>query len=560
MKFLEPYEGLTTRRVVYIANYIINKSPELITILIKKVNKGMASKNKQVRSDAVVLSPILRLNNNQKLCNEESEKKIYNEKNLKPPETRFVIIANPRTGTNNLIDLLNSHPDILCHREVFHRDTVYLIDGTRDDLITKRNKNPINFLRELYEGCPNRACGFKIFMGHDDAVMQNVLRDTTIKKIILYRPNLLAVHSSEKIAVAENRWVDIKNCPVTRFHGLAFVHIPNTDTLFFHNELLRHFGMESSMKFFGPYGRERFSKLSSNYLNRSDYISGHISMKEIYDKGIDYLGITLLHDPVEGLLTKLKQTKVIESLDQKSHQFNDVSSFVERMKKNGQFNMQCWYLSGSHKFENAIDMIHRHCLYPAPIEYYEDFVKTIFDLFSINSTIKYNITNQEDLIKFNNSYISIIKPLIKDDLKLIEYLNKNYFKIKNRFINKAEKVFSKDKIYSKKKSHTKVIFDRTEFENFMIANEKYFKYAIDLLNKTNQHYLFLTYEDYLNEDLLRRIFPFLDLKQPEYIKSRMNKMNSSNILSRFKNLEDVRLYLKEAGKLHWAHEGFMLWR
>lgn len=52
-----------------------------------------------------------------------------------PAETCFVIIANPRTGSNHFIDLLNSHSHISCHREVFHRDSVYLMEGTRTDLI-----------------------------------------------------------------------------------------------------------------------------------------------------------------------------------------------------------------------------------------------------------------------------------------------------------------------------------------------------------------------------------------------------------------------------------------
>ena len=69
----------------------------------------------------------------------------------------------------------------------------------------------------------------------------------------------------------------------------------------------------------------------------------------------------------------------------------------------------------------------------------------------------------------------------------------------------------------------------------------------------------MTYEDYNNESIFRRVFPFLMLGQPDLVQTRMNKMNSSDILSRYKNPEDVRVYLQKTGKLHWTHEGFMLW-
>ena len=107
-------------------------------------------------------------------------------------EIKFVIIANPRTGTNHYIDLLISHQEITCHREVFHRYSVYLHGGSRDDLLEKRDRDPLAFLEELYESSPTRACGFKIFGEHNSVVLDNVLHDPAIKKIVLYRPQLLS--------------------------------------------------------------------------------------------------------------------------------------------------------------------------------------------------------------------------------------------------------------------------------------------------------------------------------------------------------------------------------
>jgi hypothetical protein len=89
--------------------------------------------------------------------------------------------------------------------------------------------------------------------------------------------------------------------------------------------------------------------------------------------------------------------------------------------------------------------------------------------------------------------------------------------------------------------------------------QAHYRHVIEVLNETNQDYLFLTYEDYINESLFRRVFPFLGLSQPEVLQTRMKKMNASDILSRFTNPEDVNLYLREIGKQSWAYEGFMLW-
>src|SRR4051794_40219654 len=39
--------------------------------------------------------------------------------------TRFVILAAPRTGSNMLVTLLGSHPDVLCHHELFNDTGIY---------------------------------------------------------------------------------------------------------------------------------------------------------------------------------------------------------------------------------------------------------------------------------------------------------------------------------------------------------------------------------------------------------------------------------------------------
>ena len=248
-------------------------------------------------------------------------------------DTRFVIIANPRTGTNHFIDLLNSHPDITCHREVFHPHAVYLKQGTRDGLLEERNSDPLAFLEKTYAESLTRACGFKIFMNHDDLVLDSVLHDRDIKKIVLYRPNFLAVYSSDKIAGAENRYLI------------------------------------------------------------SDNKGGGIS----------------------------------------------------------------------------------------------------------------------------------------------------------------------DGVYDSSRTEKKALFNRGEFKLRWNAYQEHFKRAVEVLNDTGQDYLFVTYEDFMNESFFRRVFPFLGLAQPLRLLTRMKKMNANDILSRFSNPDDARSYIEEIGRQNWTHESFMLW-
>jgi hypothetical protein len=248
-------------------------------------------------------------------------------------EIKFVIIANPRTGTNHFIDLLNSHQDITCHREVFHRDAVYILGGSRNDLLEKRDLNPVAFMEELYNSSPTRACGFKIFAGHNATVLDKVLHDPAIKKIILYRPNFLAVYSSEKIAEAESRYLIMDE---------KFASIDA-----------------------GAYDSSRTSKLA--------------------------------------------------------------------------------------------------------------------------------------------------------------------------------------------------FFDQADFSRRWAVYQEYYKYALDVLNETEQMYLFMTYEDFINDSFFRRIFSFLGLPQPKAMHTRMKKQNTSDILSRFQNPNEARDFIKSIGRMNWTNEGFMLW-
>jgi LPS sulfotransferase NodH len=131
--------------------------------------------------------------------------------------TRFTIMGAPRTGSSHLVGLLNNHPRIHSHAELFHPKQVQLFTGKRDwlehgqltqeALLEMREKDPFKFL-EFAMAVRNSKpiVGFKIFLNHNDDILQLLINDYDVKIIILYRQNFLAVYSSTMIADIEQVW------------------------------------------------------------------------------------------------------------------------------------------------------------------------------------------------------------------------------------------------------------------------------------------------------------------------------------------------------------------
>jgi hypothetical protein len=111
--------------------------------------------------------------------------------------SRFVIISAPRTGSNLLCGALDAHPEIICHYELFHKEAIYHSSKYGDEWISnynveKRNKDPHGFLRHIFNcrfGKPAKTIGYKIFDGHNDQLLDELLNDRQVKKIILKRDN-----------------------------------------------------------------------------------------------------------------------------------------------------------------------------------------------------------------------------------------------------------------------------------------------------------------------------------------------------------------------------------
>lgn len=123
-----------------------------------------------------------------------------------------MILAAPRTGSNLLCTLLNSHPEVLCHHELFNPNGIFYALEYRDgslDLgdMEARDREPLAFLQRVWEHPQGASCvGFKMTRGQHAAVMQSLIEDAGVLKILLYRRNRLKTFISEELAKQTDRW------------------------------------------------------------------------------------------------------------------------------------------------------------------------------------------------------------------------------------------------------------------------------------------------------------------------------------------------------------------
>lgn len=114
--------------------------------------------------------------------------------------TRFTMFGFPRCGSTYLCSLLDSHPKILCHYEVFHPDEIVTVYGFNQEVeemhgftTQRRDEHPEQLIDILFR--QNRgaeAVGFKIFIGHSEKAHDLIIEDRSIKKILLRRNSIPA--------------------------------------------------------------------------------------------------------------------------------------------------------------------------------------------------------------------------------------------------------------------------------------------------------------------------------------------------------------------------------
>ena len=118
----------------------------------------------------------------------------------------FVMFAEMRTGSNHLEASLNTLPDVSSYGEVYN--PTFLGKHNRFELfgydMARREADPLGLLDQMIaqtDGLP----GFRLFHDHDDRVVDRVLPDPRIAKIVLTR-NPLDSYISRKIATETGQW------------------------------------------------------------------------------------------------------------------------------------------------------------------------------------------------------------------------------------------------------------------------------------------------------------------------------------------------------------------
>lgn len=149
------------------------------------------------------------------------------------PRTRFLIACQPRTGSNWLCAMLQSHPQILCHHEVFHADEIYYAVGHRDGRLAhlgsarERDLDPAGFLERLWrEDFGRQAVGLKLLGDQAPELRLQLFADTGVKKVVLRRQSRLRAYVSLLRARASGFWAR------TSYDGLA-VHVEPGELLEF---------------------------------------------------------------------------------------------------------------------------------------------------------------------------------------------------------------------------------------------------------------------------------------------------------------------------------------
>jgi LPS sulfotransferase NodH len=125
---------------------------------------------------------------------------------------KFVILAAPRTGSNMLCTLLNSHPSVVCHHELFNPRGIFVALDHRNshlDLgsVVERDRSPLCFLDRVWATSLGAShIGFKLTRGQGDPVMRHVLHDSSVAKIVLRRSNRLKTFVSQLSAEHSDHW------------------------------------------------------------------------------------------------------------------------------------------------------------------------------------------------------------------------------------------------------------------------------------------------------------------------------------------------------------------
>jgi len=119
----------------------------------------------------------------------------------------FVVFAEMRTGSNFLEANLNAFDGLTCHGEAFNPHFIGYPNS--EDILgitqAERERDPMRLLNQIRMATPGALGGFRYFHDHDPRVLQTLLEDPKVAKIVLTR-NPVDSYVSWKIAQATGQW------------------------------------------------------------------------------------------------------------------------------------------------------------------------------------------------------------------------------------------------------------------------------------------------------------------------------------------------------------------
>jgi hypothetical protein len=129
--------------------------------------------------------------------------------------------------------MLDRHPDVLCHYEIFHRKMQVQrkkAPGLTNADLALRASDPNAFAaRILAESGGRAAVGFKMWRGQAPEACRSLLGRKDVHKIVLERQNVLARYSSHLLAHRNRVWgtrvgkvADVDTRPLETFDPSAF--------------------------------------------------------------------------------------------------------------------------------------------------------------------------------------------------------------------------------------------------------------------------------------------------------------------------------------------------
>ncbi len=225
------------------------------------------------------------------------------------------------------------------------------------------------------------------------------------------------------------------NCSNYRINKLSFVHIPKTAGVSLHDELEKYFGKENSIRFGDKKARPLFLSMEPEQLKKYDYITGHLTIMDLSQKGIHYPTISVLREPCRRLISL---QHYLTNSNREGHQglsFKDIGELLQYMWSNKQINVQCWHLGGRSRFELAVESIKKNNIFVVPLEYYQDLLETLSDLLGTPlRNLHRNVTHYKTSVDVDDLQHDLLDPVIGDDKKLFSYVKENYESLKQEFI------------------------------------------------------------------------------------------------------------------------------